>query len=417
MPASRIVLEVSQGRYLPAVLRERPFALLFGGQTASSVGTWMSVVAMPFAALALGATPGQLGAVLAVQYVPFAFLALFAGAWADRFDRARMIVVTDLVSAAAQAAIAVLLLRGSARLWELAALGAVQGAASACFQPAMIGLVPATVAPEQTQSANALLRTSTHVAQLVAAPVGGVLVAALGAGWVFGIDALSSLVSAACIARIPPVRRAAGRAAEPTLRAIATGWRAVRERPWVLRFLGVLLVYNVAVLPSVFVLGPVLAERELDGASSWGIIRGVFAAGAAAGGVLALRWRPASPLRAAACAFAVASLGPATIALGGSTALIAVLQGLAAIGAALAWTLWETTVQQRVPEELLSRVISFDFLTSLGSLPIGMALMGPLAAALGVRATMLGASVIGVALALAYAVTPAAADRSARSSP
>jgi MFS family permease len=415
MPASRIVLEVSRGRYLPAVLRERSFALLFAGQSASSIGTWMSVVAMPFAALRLGATPGQLGAVLAVQYVPFAFLALFAGAWADRFDRARMIVVTDLVSASAQAAIAVLLLSGSARLWELAAIGAVQGAASACFQPAMIGLVPATVGPEQTQSANALLRTSMHLAQLVAAPAGGVLVATVGAGWVFAIDAASSLVSAACIARIPRVRRAAERAAEPTLRAIAPGWRAVRARPWVVRFLGVLLVYNLTVLPSVFVLGPVLAERELDGATSWGIIRGVFAAGAAVGGLLALRWRPVAPMRAAACAFAVASLGPAAIAVGGSTAVIAALQGLAAIGAALAWTLWETTVQRRVPEDLLSRVISFDFLTSLGSLPVGMALMGPLGAALGVRATMLGASAIGVVLALAYVVTPVAADRSERS--
>jgi MFS family permease len=409
------VLEVSTGRYLPAVLRDRSFALLFAGQAASNVGTWMSIVALPFAALELGASPGRLGVVLAAQMLPFALLALLAGAWADRVDRARMIVVTDLVSALSQAAIAALLIAGSAQLWQLAVLAAVQGGASACFWPAMIGLVPATVGPERTQEANALLRISSHTAQLVAAPVGGVLVATVGAGWVFAIDGATCLVSAACVSRLPRRARSGGEAHEPIRAAIATGWREVRARPWIARFLSVLVAYHVAVLPAILVLGPVLAERDLDGASSWGIIRGVFAAGAVAGSLLALRWRPAEPMRVCGFGFAIASLGAAVIALGHSTAVIAVLQALAAVGAALAWTLWETSVQRRVPEHLVSRVISFDFLTSTGSLPIGMALIGPVAAVAGLRPTMLAASGIGVALALAYALTPAAGRRSARS--
>jgi MFS family permease len=417
MPASKVVLEVSKGRYLPAVLRERSFARLFAGQTASSVGTWMAIVAMPFAALELGATPGQLGVVLAAQNVPFALLALFAGAWADRFDRARMIVLTDLVSVAAQAALAALLLSGAAQLWQLAVLGAVHGAASACAQPALIGLVPATVGLERTQEANALLRTSSHAGQLVAAPIGGALVAVVGAGWVFAIDAATYVASAAWIAGIPRARQTRDRPAEPTLQAIATGWRAVRERPWIARFLAVLSTYFCVVLPTVFVLGPVIAERDLDGATSWGIIRGAFAVGAVAGSVLAMRWRPKAPMRAAGCAFAVASLGPAVVALAATTAVIAALQALLAIAAALAWTFWESTVQSRVPEDLVSRVISFDFLVSVGSLPLGMAAVGPVAGALGVQATMVGASVIGVLAALAYAFTPAAAGRSARSTP
>ena len=411
------MLEVSKGRYLPAVLRERSFALLFGGQAASNVGTWMSIVALPFAALELGASPGQLGVVLAAQMLPFALLALVAGAWADRVDRARMIVVTDLISAVAQAAVAVLLLAGSAQLWQLAVLAAVQGAAAACFWPAMIGLVPATVGPERTQEANALLRTSSHTAQLVASPVGGVLVAVVGAGWVFAIDAISYLASAACVSRLPRRPRRGDEEHEPVLAAIATGWREVRARPWIARFLSVLLAYHLAVLPAIFVLGPVLAERELDGASSWGIIRGVFAAGAVAGSLLALRWRPHEPMRVCGFGFAIASLGAAIIALGHSTAVIAILQALAAVAAALAWTLWETSVQQRVPEDLVSRVISFDFLTSTGSLPIGMAVIGPIAAVAGLRPTMIVASGIGVLLATAYALTPAAARRSGRSTP
>ena len=112
-------------------------------------------------------------------------------------------------------------------------------------------------------------------------------------------------------------------AAEPTLRAIATGWRAVRARPWVSRFLAVLVAYHVAVLPCVFVLGPLIAKHELDGATSWGIIQGAFAAGAIAGGALAIRWRPAHPIRVLGAAFVVAAFQSTVIALGHTTAAIA----------------------------------------------------------------------------------------------
>src|SRR5256714_11717498 len=128
--------------YLPAALRERPFALLFAGQAASTLGSWLFVVALPFAALALHASAGQLGLVLAARPLPFPFLSLVGGAWADRLQRRRVILATDLVRAATQAIGATLPLTGAAQLWHLAALGAVYGAADAFFFPALIGLVP-----------------------------------------------------------------------------------------------------------------------------------------------------------------------------------------------------------------------------------------------------------------------------------
>jgi len=398
--------------YLPAALRERPFALLFAGQAASMLGTWLFVVALPFAALALHASPGQLGLVLAARHVPTAALSLVGGAWADRFERRRVIIASDLVRAATQGLVAALLLTGAAQLWHLAALGAVYGAADAFFFPAFIGLVPAAAGAEHTQEANALLRISAHVAQLAGAPLGGVLVAAVGAGEAIAIDSLGFLVSAACLLRMPRVRAARERASEPTLRAIATGWRAVRARPWVSRFLAVLVAYHAAVLPCVFVLGPLIAQRELDGATSWGIIQGAFAAGAVAGGVLAIRWRPARPVRVLGAAFAVAALQSTIIALGHTTAVIAAVEAFAAVGVSFGWTMWESTIQLRIPEHLVSRVISFDFLTSTATLPLGMAVIGPIAAAAGLRPTMVTATALCAALAAGYALTPAPDDRS-----
>jgi len=158
-------------------------------------------------------------------------------------------------------------------------------------------------------------------------------------------------------------------------------------------------------LPCVWVLGPLIAERELDGATSWGVINGAFAVGAIVGSVLAVRARSQPSMRFVGFAFAIAALQAAVIALGGTTAGIAAFLALAGIAVALAWIMWESTVQRRMPEHLVSRAISFDLLVSVGSLPLGMALIGPLAEAVGLQETMIGASALVSALAVAYALT------------
>src|SRR4051794_14322685 len=223
--------------------------------------------------------------------------------------------------------------------------------------------------------------------------------------------AATSAFSAACLLAMPHLRPGHAGPHESTRRAIATGWRAVRERPWVLRFLAVLLAYHLVVLPCVFVLGPLIAQRELDGATSWGVIQGAWALGAIGGGVLAMRARVAEPMRAVGLAFAVGSLQALVIALGHTTAGIAAFLALAGIATSYGWTMWESTVQQRVPAHVLSRVISFDFTVSVGSLPLGTALIGPVAEGAGLRPTMIVASAIGATLALTYALSASARSR------
>jgi MFS family permease len=389
---------------LPAALRERHFALLFAGQATSYLGDWLFLVALPFAALGLGATKTEVGLVLAAQMAPFLFLTLVGGAWADRLERRRVMLICDAVRAVVQAVAGTLLVTGAAELWHIAALAFLYGSADAFFAPASIGLVPATVPPALVQDANALLSLSRNVARLLGAPLGGVLVAAFGAGEAVLIDAGTFVVSAALLARMRVPRPERVEEPEPTLRAIAAGWREVRRQTWLARFLIVFVVYHAIVLPSVLVLGPILAEDKLDGARSWGIIQGGFAVGALCGGLLALRWKPARAPLAIAVAIVVASLQPLIIALGGETLLIATL--IAASGAAIVFAIavWDTTLQQRVPERLLSRVSSFDFFASVGSLPIGMALVGPVAVALGTQATMIGATVLGALAAGLYAL-------------
>jgi MFS family permease len=311
-------------------------------------------------------------------------------------------MVSDLVRAGVQTLLGVLLVTGVAQIWQLAALAAVYGIGDAFFSPAAVGLVPAATGVELLQEGNALLGSARNLMRLLGAPVGGVLVAGVGAGETILIDAATFLASAGFLARMRIPAPPREDAPETTLRAIATGWREVRARPWLRSFLGVLLTYHLIVLPCVFVLGPLIAQRTLDGARSWGLISGGFGVGAVFGSLVALRWRPSRPMVACGCGFVVASCQAAIVAEGSSTLVIAALQVLTGGAVSIGFTLWETTLGRHVPEATLSRVVSFDFLSSTGSMPFGMAVIGPIAEAVGLHRTMVAASVVSASLAAAY---------------
>ena len=151
------VAVLTEGLRLPAVLREEPqYRLLFGSQVLSILGDRVTTVALPFAVLATGGGVGDVALVSAAQFLPFVVLALPAGVWADRLDRKRILIVSDLVRLVCQLAAASLLLGGERPCRPLVAIAAVYGAADAFFAPAFTGLLPATVSPVNLQPANAL---------------------------------------------------------------------------------------------------------------------------------------------------------------------------------------------------------------------------------------------------------------------
>ena len=123
-----------------APFRSRPFRLLFGGRLADNIANAVAPIALAFAVLDLGGSPTGLGLVLAARTLPMVLLVLFGGVIADRLPRHLVLVAANVVSAGTQALVAVLLLTGTADLWHLAAIEAVNGVSSAFMMPASSGL-------------------------------------------------------------------------------------------------------------------------------------------------------------------------------------------------------------------------------------------------------------------------------------
>jgi MFS family permease len=388
-----------------APLREREFRLLFAGRAVSLVGSAIAPVALAFAVLDLTGSKTDLGLILAAREIPLVVFLLVGGIWADRLPRNRVMMGANVVSAAAQAATALLLITGNAEVWHLAAFAAVNGSASAFFFPASAGVVPQTVPAALLQQANALLQLALNTALIGGAALAGFLVAGFGSGWAIAIDAGTYLVAAALIAsmRLPAVVR---EAATGLLHDLAVGWREFRSRTWlwviVLQFSFLLMV----TLGAFSVLGPAVADEELGGAKAWGAILTAQTAGLVAGGLIGLRFRPRRMLVAATFGILLAPAPLLALGFPLSVPAIAAIAFVAGVGHEIFGLLWHTTMQQEIPTDKLSRVYSYDALGSIGLVPLGYAIAGPVADAIGVRATLWGAAAIGIAVTLAVLAVP-----------
>jgi MFS family permease len=392
---------------LPAVLREeRQFRLLFLGQALSVVGDRMTQVVLPFAVLSIGGSATDVGIVAAAGFLPFIFLGLIGGVVADRVERRRILIASDVVRLVSQAAAGVLLVTGTAEVWHLAALTAAFGAADAFFSPAFTGLLPQTIAePHHLQPANALRGMSYSTGSIVGPVLGGLLVAGVGEGGALIADAATFGVSVLCLLALRP-RLVARGDPEPFATDLRGGWREVRARTWVWSFLLAVVVYHVVVLPSIWVLGPVLMADEFDGATSWAVITAAFGLGSIVADLLLLRWRPRFALRGAGVGLALASCQAVIIGSGLPLAAIAAVEFFAAIGVSAFFTLWETSLQEHVPADAISRVSSYDYVASAGMMPLGVIVAGPVSVALGIHATLAWMSAIGIASALALLAVP-----------
>jgi MFS family permease len=374
-------------------LEDRDFRLYWIGQTTSGLGDSLVWVALAWAVLEVGGDASALGLVLAANALPRVVLLLVGGVWADRLPRQLVMVGADVVRGLVAGAMAVLFLTGTAEVWHLALGAALNGAASAFFIPAATGVMPQLVSGPRLQQANALMNLSQSLTWVIGPTLSGLIVATGGPGWVFAIDAGSFAISTISLLALS-LPRVVVAERKSFLADLAGGWQEVVSRSWLRAGLVVFAVSNMAAA-AFQVLGPIIIDRELGGAASWGFILTFGALGAVVGGAIGLRWKPPRPLLASFAVCILISFNVLALIPPAAVPVLAIVNFGAVLAIILGNTLWDTTVQQHVPLESLSRVNSYDWMVSLIFQPIAFAVVGPLALAIGEDQTLLMAFVVG----------------------
>lgn len=401
------------GSVLTPLRVARDFRLLWSGATASLVGDGAFLVALAWQVYAMSGGPGGMSLVGIAMTVPTIAFLLVGGVASDRFERRWLLVGADLLRALAVALLAGLAIGGQLELWHVVVLAAFYGTGSAFHAPAFDALVPEILHGERLTQANALDQLIRPLALRLAGPaLGGLIVGIAGAAGVFLLDCATFLAAAGTVLMMSPSTReptGADAAAAPSMLAdLRQGWRFVRGHAWLWATFASAAIAYLLFMGPVEVLLPWIVKTGMHGSAfDLGL---VFAAGGLASMATALGigklGLPRRGITYMLVAWTLATL--AVAGYGAATAIWQLMLASAAFNAleTAGTIVWATTKQRHVPSQLLGRVSSLDWLISVGLLPLSFALTGPVSGAIGARATLVGAGLLGAIVTLAALYVP-----------
>jgi MFS family permease len=408
------LLRLAGRRTFASLRRHHNYRLFFAGQITSVCGTWMQNVAMYWLVLSLTRSPVAVGVLSLCRFGPFTLFGLVAGVVADRLDNRRTVIVTQSVQMVFSALLAGVTILGHVQAWHVYATAFATGTALVLDAPARQSLTFQMVGREELPNAVALNSSLFNTARILGPALAGVLIAAVGAGWCFAINAASFLavlsgLLAMRIDELFPVKKR-----RPTIwKGTAEGFAYARRSRTVKIVLGMMVVFA-SICFNFNILLPILAKQTLDaGPRTFGALSACFGAGAligalASAAVARTSWRV---MFAGAAGFGLCELA------------IAPLRSVAVVGALLfVCGVFFTTytansnaaVQLESPDHIRGRVLGLYYYAWNGLAPVGSVLVGWLC---NVGGTTLAFAVAGSCALGATTLGAAAVKRPHRASP
>ncbi|REE96237.1 putative MFS family arabinose efflux permease [Thermomonospora umbrina] len=377
---------------------------MFAARVTSSAGHGFGRLALTWGTLELGHGAGGVSLVLACEAIPQLLLVLAGGIISDRFRRNRVLVGADLLSACTWAGLAACFMAGAAPLSLVCGLAVLVGVGTALFSPAVEGIVADLVEGETRQVANALLRQAAATGLIIGLALSGVVVAAVGPGWAAALNGVALLVSAGLLARLGLQAHTHGRSSP--LAELRVGWRefAARQWLWVIALQGAVVIAVISAFNGV--IGPLYMSQGHGGPRAWGLVAGCEALGTLVGGRIAAHWYPLRPIMAAVLLIAPLGVPMLLLAAGSAWPVLACAMLVAGVCQTTFATFWATTVQNSVPNEVLSRVRSWDLLGALTLAPLGLLVAGPVAATAGTEPTAAGGGLLILTAAALALLSP-----------
>ena len=382
-----------------APLRERNFGWYFGSRFADTFGSMMANIALAFAVLDISDSATALGQVLAAHTIPLVLFLLFGGVIADRVPRTLLLQASNVSAALTQGLLAVLVITGTADLWMVIVLAALNGTVDAISFPAQASMVPQLVRREDLQSANALLSMSRGVLTVIAPTVSALLVVTVGPGWALMVNAVMWLVSAALLTpvQIPP--RPPREEATSTIQELREGWSLFIGTTWLWVVVLAFSALNAIHTGAWFTLGPVVAKDTI-GEDGWGFVVSAESAGLLVMTLVLLRLKLRRPLLVGMLGCSLMSLPLVVLGVEPRLVALMVVAFIAGAGIEVFSIGWNLAMQENIDDRMLSRAYSYDALGSFVAMPVGQLLYGPLGEAFGYSEVLVWSGIAYGAIAI-----------------
>jgi MFS family permease len=355
--------------------RSRDFRLLWSARTVSLIGDGAFLIALGWRTTTLTGSATSLAIVLMAHSAALLTTVLIGGALADRYSRRLLMMGSDLARVAIIGALAILDASGELSFGLLLALAVGFGLADGFFYPAAGGIVPLVVESHELASANTLIGISRQASFVIGPALAGSIYGVAGSAAVFGLNAITFLVSAALLLPARP-RSFEPEPSEGTWKAIVEGMRYVAGVPWLWVGIAVTSVVLMVAMAPFQALAPTFVSEQFGkGVGAYGLLFAFEAAGMTIGMIAFGQMNPRTHriwlifgLLALNDLFAVA------MTLQESYEVAAALMVARGVLIGYAIGVWSTLMMEWVPEGKLARVTSLDFFGAIGLLPVGYAL-------------------------------------------
>jgi MFS family permease len=382
-------------RTFRSLKKHRNYRLFFSGQVVSVTGTWMQNIALAWFVVQLTHSPLAIGALAFFRFLPFTLFGLVSGVIADRFDYRRLVMATQAALMVVSVGLAALAFSGRAQLWEVYVLAALSGVALVFDATGRHALTYQMVGREELPNAVALNSSLFNASRIIGPSIAGILVAFVGVGICFAINAVTFLVILAALAlmradELFQVEKADR--GQSVVRGVREGLGFVRRNPQVRLVLALVTVVSTVGF-NFHVILPILASETLEaGPRTFGLLSAFFGAGALTGALLsaALARTSWKALLAGTAGFSIALLVLAPQQTVVAAALLLYVTGVC-------FTVWtsnsQSILQLSTPDALRGRVLSIHMFAFNGLAPLGSLFSGWLCE---VGGTRLALSVAGV---------------------
>ena len=390
-------------------LRNRNYRLFAAGQVVSNTGTWMQRIAQDWLVLSITHSGTALGLVTALQFLPILLFSVWGGVLADRFPKRTMLMITQSAMGVLAAILGLLTVTGHITVWQIYLFALLLGTVTAADTPARQSFVVDMVGQEDLQNAVSLNAANFNLARVVGPAAAGLFIGLFasevtGSGWSFLLNAVSyaAVVTGLALIRTRDLHSTghrAGRGRGGQLEA----FRYVRTRPDLMAVFCAVAVFGTLGLNFPVLLPLYTTQVFHSGASAYGVISAIMAAGSLVGALLAAR-RTVARVRmvlGGALGFGVLEVIAAGMPDITSYAAVLTLVGLSSLTTA---TTANAVMQTTVPAELRGRVTGVYVLVFMGGTPLGSPVVGWLAGQIGVRWTqsLCGLATAAAALGAAY---------------
>jgi MFS family permease len=361
--------------------------------TLTSIAMSAFPIALAVTVLDAGGSASTLGLILAARVLSGVLLAPVGGVWVDRLPRKTILILSDGFRAV-MASVVIFINPENIAMWILGTIVILMGVSDAFGGPASGAIIPSILPDSLLPSGNVIHGIAKKTSTIIGPGVAGIIVVSLGTHATYIATSVLFLIGAALLLRIDEGSRISPEGGKTKfLYEVKEGLRVVWYYKWIAAMIVMASVQLMMVIGVENVLLPVITKRDFGTASVFATSAALFSLGGAISAVICIKAKVKNPGLVSVIVWGLFILAPLVLAFPSSRELIFIAYFLAGFSVGPWEAFWSTQVQREVPAEYQGRVFSIDYMGSLGLMPLGMALAGPLVNIFGERELLIGVAV------------------------